>query len=321
MQYSPPWWLKNGHIQSIYPSLFRQLDDSFLQRIRLETPDDDFLDIDVGKQGNDRVVIVSHGLEGNSRRPYCLGMMKAALNHSWDVVAWNFRSCSGEPNNKLASYHSGQTQDLAQVVHWAVEQGYREISLVGFSIGGNKTLLYLGSDSIVKPKQIIGAVVFSVPVDLRSSAYHLAKAKNKVYMKNFLVSFKEKLGIKSKLYPGQIDIDLFKSVKNFLHLDELFTAPMNGFSSAEEYWRESSSRFKLPGISVPTLLVSAQDDPFLTPECFPRDIVAANSYLSLETPKYGGHVGFMSVNKENRYWSESRAMAFFNKHSRAAEKK
>ena len=317
MQYSPPWWLRNGHIQSIYPSLFRQLDDSFLTRIRLSTPDDDFLDIDVAKDDNDRVVIVSHGLEGNSRRPYCLGMMKAALTQSWDAIAWNFRSCSGEPNRKLASYHSGQTHDLGQVVQWAVDEGYREIALVGFSIGGNKTLLYLGDESLEKPKEIVGAVVFSVPVDLRSSAFHLAKTKNKVYMRNFLSSFKEKLGVKSQLFPGQVDIKQFKAVKNFLHLDELYTAPMNGFSSAEEYWRKSSSRFKLPGIAVPTLLVSAKDDPFLTPECFPTQAVSENDYLTLETPEYGGHVGFMSVNKENRYWSESRALAFFNKQSRA----
>ena len=318
MQYDPPWWLKNGHIQSIVPSVFRKVDLSFLERVRLDTPDQDFIDLDIARAGNDRLVIVTHGLEGHSRRPYCLGMIRAALGHSWDALAWNFRSCSGEPNRKMSSYHSGQTHDLEQVIDWALAQGYQKLALVGFSIGGNKTLLYLGRDTIQKPKELVAAVTFSVPVDLQSSALLLAKRRNRLYMENFLVSFRQKLRQKETMFPGKIDLERLKTVKNFIEYDEHFTAPMNGFDSAEHYWQESSSKQVLENIRLPTLLVNAQDDPFLTPECFPKEESRRNPYLKLETPRYGGHVGFMSINREKRYWSESRALAFINKHASSA---
>lgn len=312
MQYSPPWWLRNGHLQSIVPSLFRKVDSGIVERVRLDTPDNDFIDLDISRAGHRRILIVTHGLEGNSRRPYCVGMMKAGLSHGWDALAWNFRSCSGEPNRHLASYHSGQTRDLEQVINWALAQGYEQVALVGFSIGGNKTLLYLGREAISRPDALAGAVAFSVPVDLRSSAYHLAKRRNRIYMQNFLSSFRQKLQQKNELFPGQIDMERIKTVKTFLEYDEYYTAPMNGFDSAEHYWRESSSRAVLEHIDVPTLLVNAKDDPFLTPECFPEQAAADNPFLRLEMPRYGGHVGFMSINKEQRYWSESRAIAFLN---------
>ena len=199
MNYQAKWWLKNGHIQSIYPSIFRSMDDSFFTPERISTPDDDFLDLDWNQSNKHRLIILTHGLEGHSRRPYMLGMAKVAIEHDWDVLAWNFRSCSGEPNRLLSSYHSGSTKDLRTVIHHALEKNkYQEIALVGFSIGGNKTLLHLGRDRTKLAKEIIGAVTFSVPCDLSSSATQLAKFKNKLYMHNFLQSLKSVLELQNK---------------------------------------------------------------------------------------------------------------------------
>lgn len=315
MEYQPPWWLRNGHVQSIYPALFRKEDASFLFRERIETPDGDFLDLDWGRQGSGRLLVLSHGLEGNSRRPYMLGMMRHAMAAGWDVLAWNFRSCSGEPNRKLSSYHSGQTHDLAQVVQYGLQAGYSQAALVGFSIGGNKTLLYLGREPELVPKEVKAAVVFSVPTDLKSSAEHLAAPKSFLYMKNFLDSFALKLSEKEKLFPGQIDLEGFSKIRTFREYDERYTSPMNGFGSAQEYWRASSSRFYLPGIQIPTLMVSALDDPFLTQACFAEELIEKNPSLLLETPKYGGHVGFMPGRKELVYWSEKRALSFLGQFS------
>jgi len=312
VEYRPPWWLKNGHLQSIYPSLFRKVNDDFFERRRIDTSDGDFLDLDIAQNGHRRLVVLSHGLEGHSRRPYVLGMARAALEERWDVLAWNFRSCSGEPNRKLASYHSGQTQDLEQVVAYGNALGYDEIALVGFSIGGNKTLLYLGRDEVVRPDNLIGAVTFSVPVDLKSSAKHLAKKQNALYMRNFLHSFKGKLTLKAEQYPEALDLSKFKRIKTFAEYDNAFTAPLNGFENAEAYWAYSSSSRVLDGIQLPVLLVSALDDPFLTPECYPVKQVEHNAALTLEMPRYGGHVGFMSA-AGARYWSERRAFRFLNK--------
>ena len=315
MSYSPPWWLKNGHLQSIYPSVFRRLNDDFLSRHRLETDDGDFLEFDVAVAGNRRALVISHGLEGHSRRPYMLGMARAAFDAGWDVYLWNFRSCGGNPNRLLTSYHSGQTKDLSAVVNHTVAQGYAEVSLVGFSIGGNKTLIYLGDASVQKTSQLNAAVAFSVPLDLFSTSVQLARKKNRLYMKNFLGSFKQKLLEKQRLFPGDVNLNGFEQIKNFHQFDQRYTAPMNGFSSAEEYWEKSSSKQFLATIRHPTLLISALDDPFLTPECFPFHAVERNDSLELETPKYGGHVGFMAFSSEKQYWSERRAIQYLNSKS------
>ena len=312
MTYQPPWWIKNGHFQSIYPSLLRKLDDNFFTRERISTPDEDFLDLDWSQRGNERLVILTHGLEGHSRRPYMLGMAKAALNSKWDVLAWNFRACSGEPNKLITSYHSGATNDLETVIQHALSHSYREIALVGFSIGGNKTLIHLGKQKNKLPKEILAAVVFSVPCDLMSTSEKLAKTSNKLYMKNFLLSLEQKLKQKQKLFPEKINLEGFSKIKNFKAYDGRYTAPMNGFESAEDYWRQSSSKQYLEQITTPTLMISAIDDPFLTPECFPHEFVKRNNYLKMETPAYGGHVGFMQFNREKKYWSEQRAITYLN---------
>jgi len=310
MSYSPSWWLKNGHFQSIYPSVFRRLDDSYFVRERIETPDNDFLDLDWACSGHKRLVVLTHGLEGHSRRPYMLGMAAEAAKHDWDVLAWNFRSCSGEPNRQLSSYHSGATNDLETVINYAMTKSYKEIALVGFSIGGNKTLIHLGLEGGRLSSRILGAVVFSVPCDLASSSKQLAQTRNVIYMKNFLGSLKQKLRDKKRLYPHEIDLTHFSKIKNFYDFDSQYTAPMNGFASAEDYWLKSSSKQHIEHIKVPTLMVSAKNDPFLTPECFPYDLVERNSRITLETPEFGGHVGFMSFNKSKRYWSEQRAIDY-----------
>jgi len=311
--YQPAWWLRNGHIQSIYPSVFRRVSDHFFKPERIDTPDGDFLDLDWSQNDNKRLVILTHGLEGHSRRPYVLGMAKAAIQKNWDVLAWNFRSCSGEPNRMLKSYHSGATNDLSSVIEYArSNHPYQEIALIGFSIGGNKTLVHLGRNKSSLPKEIMSAVTFSVPCDLSSCSQHLAKTRNTLYMKNFLNSFKQKLTQKKDIYPNDIDLKNFKHVKNFYDYDSEYTAPLNGFRSAEEYWAYSSSNQFVEDIDRPTLIVNAQDDPFLTPSCFPHEQANKNKYVTLETPKYGGHVGFMQFNQDNTYWSEQRAIQFID---------
>ncbi|WP_139786888.1 YheT family hydrolase, partial [Desulfamplus magnetovallimortis] len=170
LHYKPPILLKGGHLQTIYPSLFRKTDHDlnpgFYIRERIETPDNDFIDLDWSKVGSSRLAIISHGLEGNSGRTYVTGMVQAMNRAGLDAVAWNFRSCSGEPNRLLRSYHNGVTEDLAWVIRHAEEMDrYRKIYLVGFSLGGNLTLNYLGREKVAST--VRKAVVFSVPCDLK----------------------------------------------------------------------------------------------------------------------------------------------------------
>ena len=198
MEYRAPYFFNNGHVQSIYPSLFRKLNDQFMVRERTDIEDGDFLDLDWCRNGSRRLVIISHGLEGHSRRPYIVGMAKALVDNGWDALAWNFRSCGGSMNRHLRFYHSGATEDLNRVVDIAVQTGnYDEIALVGFSMGGNLSLVYLGEQSIPVHPIVKKAVVYSVPCDLKASAEQLAQPQNKIYMKRFLKDLKPRFLVQS----------------------------------------------------------------------------------------------------------------------------
>ncbi|MBD3290059.1 alpha/beta fold hydrolase [candidate division KSB1 bacterium] len=309
--YHPPLLLRNGHLQSIYPSLFRKLDAGFYRRQRIETPDEDFLDLDWSRRGNERLAIISHGLEGNSHRAYVVGMAKALNTNGWDVLAWNYRSCSGEPNRLLRSYHNGVTDDLHLVIEHALNSySYPMIALIGFSMGGNLTLLYLGQQAAAVRSALKAAAVFSVPCDLKSSSAELAKFKNRIYMKRFLNMLHQKIKAKMELMPDDINDDDFHHIKNFKDFDDRYTAPIHGFKNAEDYWRKCSSRQFIPSIKIPTLIISAQNDPFLGAECFPTEEAARNDNIRLEIPAHGGHVGFVEFNRQKLYWSEKRAVQF-----------
>ena len=309
--YRAPWGLSNGHLQTILPVLIRRVPRVTPERERIATPDGDFLDLDWKRdRRSESLVIITHGLEGNSANASVQGMASAFHRAGWDALAWNLRGCSGEPNRLLRTYHSGAWEDLQRVIeHAATSHGsYRKIALVGFSIGGNLTLKYLGDRRSSIHPSIKGAVVFSVPCDLASSARVLESRVNSIYMNHFLGDLRRKIQEKAKAFPGGISPEGLDRIRTFREFDGAYTAPLNGFLSAEDYWAKASSRPSLHGITIPTLLVNALNDPFLGPECFPREEAKANPHLHLELPESGGHLGFITFGKE--YWSESRAVEF-----------
>jgi len=311
--YTPPALLFNKHLQTIYPSLFRKIDTAFYQRERINTPDNDFLDLDWAKVDSNKLAIISHGLEGNSQRSYAVGMARALNRAGWDALAWNFRSCSGEINRQLRMYHSGTIDDLHEVITHAQKNNYNEIVLLGFSMGGNQTLVYLGQDVYKIPGIISKAVVFSVPADLKSSAEMLAKWSNKIYMARFIKFLGKKIKAKAQLFPDQLSAKDYHTIKTFKEFDDRYTAPIHGFKDAEDYWASCSSKKFIPNIKTATLIVSALNDPFLAPPCFPQKEAGQNRYVTLETPAEGGHVGFVSGYRSNsNYWSEERAIRFLN---------
>jgi uncharacterized protein len=310
-RYQPAWFLRNGHVQSIVPTLFRRVDDVDYQRQRIATPDDDFLDLDYSRVGATRVAVVSHGLEGGSKRPYVLGMVRALNRCGWDAVAWNFRGCSGEPNRQLRFYHSGDTPDLHTVItHTLTSRQYSQMVLIGFSLGGNITLKYLGEREASIAPQIVAAVAFSVPCDLASAAQAMGRPANVLYMKRFLRMLHGKIRLKMTRFPGAIDDHGYRTIRTFQQFDQRYTAPLNGFQSAEDYWQKASCLPFLAGITIPTLLVNAADDPFLSSACFPIEIARNHRHLLLEIPPSGGHVGFMGCSQNGEYWTETRTVEF-----------
>lgn len=312
--YRPPWWLPGGHAQTIFPSLFRTVADLPFQRYSLSTPDDDVVLLDFLQAGPEQsrvVVVLSHGLEGNSRRKYIRGMCLAFVACGWDCLSRNFRACGGAMNRTPGMYHSGQTDDLHSVILHCLERGYERVLLVGFSMGGNQTLKYLGEDPDRTPAEVAGAAVFSVPCHLPGAARALDLPGNAIYTRYFLRTLREKVRLKHALYPELYPLDGLEAMRTFAAFDDRYTAPVHGFASAREYWEKTACLPHLERIRVPSLLVNAKNDPFLSPECYPVTAASHNPALSLEMPDCGGHVGFTPAGNDGRYWSESRAVYFF----------
>lgn len=308
MDYKRPRILFNRHLETIYPALFRRVEPLPFRHERISTPDDDFLDLYWATGEADQLVILSHGLEGNVLRPYMLGMARAFFLNGCDVMMWNYRGCGTEMNRTLRFYHSGATDDLHTVVRHAAEKGYRNINLVGFSLGGNITLKYLG-EAHPGPVAIRRAVALSVPMDLHGSCQTISLPQNAVYSQRFVRSLKEKILRKSKLMQG-LDVAHLSKVRTLIDFDDRYTAPLHGFNSALHYYKSCSAVGFLDRIVTPALIVNARNDPFLSAKCFP--MLAEHPFLTLEAPAQGGHAGFTQFSKNGLYWSEERAVKFID---------
>ncbi len=313
--YSPAKLYVNGHIETIIPALFRNVTGVTYLRERIFTPDDDFLDLDWMKthynssqESSKKLVIISHGLEGNTSRSYIYGMVKAFNSKGYDVLAWNFRGCSEEMNKQLRFYHSGDTTDLDIVIEYAAIN-YDQIFLIGFSLGGNVTLKYLGEKKKDLNPKIKRAVTFSTPVDLKSSCLEISRPVNWLYSKRFLYSLKDKVRRKSQMMPEKLSTSHLAKIKNLYQFDDIYTAPIHGFLNADDYYTRSSAISFLSEIAIDTLLVNAVNDPFLPSKCYPNDKDVNNPNLYLEYPEKGGHCGFpQRIN--GILWSENRAIEF-----------
>lgn len=262
-----------------------------------------------GDKARKRCCLILHGLEGHSRAPYVKAMAQAFMKASYAVGALNLRGCSGEPNRLKRFYHSGDTEGLAHILE-SLSDRYEDVYLVGFSLGGNTALKYLGEDVSRVPDAVRGAVALSVPCDLGSAADRLVEKSNAFYMKRFIKLLCAKLAEKEKRYPEYRYESGCRSMRSFHEFDEVYTAPLNGFRSAEDYWSQCSCVRYLEAIDRPTLLINARNDPFLSDACFPERIARDHSYLHLEIPDTGGHCGFPGRKREGAYWHARRALNF-----------
>ncbi len=309
--YRAPSWLPGGHTQTMWPALFRRVRTVTGNPERLELPDGDFIDLEWAGPGNRRLAILSHGLEADFRTGYIQGMAAALVCRDWDVLVWNFRGCGNGPNRLLRMYHSGATEDLDAVVrHAMANHAAEEIALIGFSLGGNLTLKYLGEDAAAVSDRVRRAVAISVPCDLACSSRELSLFSNKIYMERFLIAMRAKIRAKDKMFPGELDLTGLSQVKTFQEFDDRYTAPIHGFRDAADYWERNSCRRFMAGIRVPALLINSCNDPFLGKDCYPVAEAMASDWLYFERPETGGHVGFPTFGSDGEYWSETRAAEF-----------
>lgn len=306
-----PRWQHNGHWQTIIPNLYRTVDGVQYERERIETWDDDFLDLDWSRVGSRKLVIVSHGIEGSSQRAYAKGLSKIFNHHDYDVLVWNFRGCSGEDNRQLYAYHSGKTDDLDWVVRNAAgKQQYDNIHLVGISLGGNITLKYLGEEKWDSVKHIDSAMAVSAPIHYESFFPHILKGWNRIYERRFTSQLLEKVKLKQQKFPGALPYDRIFQVRNLMEFTDQVTAPLHHFRDVSDYNKKVQAYDYLDAIKTPTLLVNADNDPLLTKECFPEDKARQSPYFSLEMTKNGGHMGFCEDMAETHSWMEKRALRF-----------
>ncbi|WP_460219126.1 YheT family hydrolase [Psychroserpens sp. MEBiC05023] len=293
--FKPSFQFRNGFVATVYSGLFRKVIGVEQKRERIETRDKDFLDLDWSytTDKSDAVIILLHGLEGHGQRPYITGAAKLFNENGIDAVAVNFRGCSGEGNRFYHSYHSGATNDLDDVVkHCIQNKNYSKVYIKGISLGANITLKYLGEERDV-PEEVKSAIAISVPVYLTGSARELHTFKNKAFAIRFRQHLVDKLKVKIKQFPDRITQDEINSIKTLRDFDEVYTSKAHGFKDALDYYEKCSSLQFLPNIKIPTLIINALNDSFLSHECYPVKEAKANNNLYLEMPKYGGHVGFI----------------------------
>jgi predicted alpha/beta-fold hydrolase len=289
---------------------------------RLETDDGDFLDLVHFDATPDAPrILLLHGLEGTRRSHYVAGVFEQARARGWNATLLIFRGCGPELNRAKRFYHSGETSDLGRVVRRLTAAAPRRpLMLAGVSLGGNVVLKWLGENGDRLPPEIVAAAAVSVPFDLERGSRFLQRGFSKVYDRHFLRTLKTKARLKLQQHAGAYDPDALECARTIYDFDDVVTAPLHGFLDARDYYRRSSSMHFLSSIAVPTLLLSAVDDPFLPPVVLDevRDIARHNDNIEAEFVPHGGHVGFVAgtLPWKPRYYAEERLGVFFESHLR-----
>ncbi len=298
---------------TVFGPIFRPEARLPLERERWELPDGDFVDVDrlPGPLGAPLLVVL-HGLEGSSSAHYVRGLLGQGRARGWRGMALNFRSCSGDLNRLLRSYHSGETGDLGELIARARNEADR-IVIAGCSLGGNVLVKWLGEQGASVPREIKAAAALSVPFDLLACARTLDGPGfwPWVYRTRFLRSLKKKSLEKLRKFPGAVDAERVRRARTLFDFDDALTGPVHGFSTATDYYAQNSSSQFVQNVQIPLLLLSAADDPFIPAECLPQGVPAC---VTLEVWPQGGHLGFVEGPVwRPRFYAERRAVEFLGR--------
>lgn len=311
--FRPAWWLPGPHLQTLGGKLLRSSSARPWRRHRIETPDGDFLDLDVaGPTGKPRgTVLLLHGLEGCSTSGYMLESAHLLVERGFRAVALNFRSCGGEPNRLTRSYHSGATGDPHRVLELLRNQAPgRPLGALGFSLGGNVLLKLLGELERDGARLLDAAAAVSVPYHLATAAERMERGPGRLYGAAFLRSLKRSIRDKVRVRGHDLDLGALDRIRTLREFDDRFTAPLHGFRDASHYYERCSSTAFLERIRVPTHLLHAEDDPFLPGEALPVRRLRANPALDVRTTPRGGHLGWIAGRNPSRpvLWAERHAV-------------
>ncbi len=312
--FKPAWWLRNPHLQTLWPVFFRRRLRPPLRRERLELPDGDFVDLDWTLNDSGPIVIIFHGLEGSSHSHYARGMLSALPRHGMRAVLMHFRGCSGESNRLARAYHSGDTGDIDFLVRTIkTREPDTPLAAIGYSLGGNALLKWLGEQGISAPVQC--AVAVSVPFLLHESTAHMNRGLSRLYQWHLLKSLKRGAYRKAAKFTPPAPLREINRMKSFYEFDDRITARLHGFKGAMHYYTSSSSRQFLNRIRIPTLIVHASDDPFMHARVIPgKPELSPSVELSLHA--HGGHVGFVggAFPWRPRYWLDEQLPVWLKRH-------
>ncbi len=307
--FRPAWWLPGPHLQTLWPSLLRPRMSLELSLRRIELADGDFIDLALGGTAGPRVLVI-HGLEGNLQSHYTSHLMAALARAGFRSIFLFLRGCSETPNRLDRAYHSGASEDLAEVLDvLSRDPEGPPMAAVGYSLGGNLLLKYLGETAVPRIQR---AVAISVPFVLRDAMLRLDIGFSRIYRRHLLRKLKANLRRKfaSRSFPLPVDFD---QIHDFNQFDDTITAPLNGFAGVFDYYTRASSRPLLSRIHTPTLILHAKDDPFMFPTTIPWEHELGPG-VTLELSDHGGHVGFVAGPWPWRAhdWLESRILTFLN---------
>lgn len=263
-------------------------------------------------------IVIWHGMEGSISSGYMLATADKAFRAGFNVVRVNFRNCGGTEHLTSTLYHGGLSQDLLRVINELIKsEGLRRLFLLGFSLGGNMVLKLAGECGENLPAEVVAICAVSPSVDLAASSVQIHRKRNWIYHRSFIQSLKKRIELKNKLYPDIYDLSRLPRIRTVREFDEEFVARANGFADADDYYHRASSIRVASGIRTPTLIIHAQDDPFIPFEPLRDRVFSENPYILLIATRRGGHVAFISSGKfagkpgEDRFWAENRAVEFF----------
>lgn len=265
------------------------------------------------EKNNSPTMVIWHGMEGSTSSVYMWSTADKAFRAGFNVVRVNYRNCGGTEHLTPTLYHGGMSSDLARVIGELISKDYiKRLYIVGFSLGGNMVLKLLGEYGDQPPNELVAACVVSPSVELKASTDLIMKGSNWIYHKNFVISLKKRMQLKNRLYPDLYDLTRLKDIRTIRDFDEQFTSRANGFANADDYYFKSSSARVAGQIRVPTLIIHAEDDPFIPFNPLTESAFVDNPYLLLIKTERGGHVAFIGDDNksEDRFWAENRAVEF-----------
>jgi predicted alpha/beta-fold hydrolase len=292
-KFQPAWWLRNAHLQTLWAAKVHPAPLPAVSRERLTTPDGDFVDLDCTEITDGPVAVIFHGLTGSFKSRYVRSIMSVLHARGFNTVLMHFRGCSGEPNRTRGSYHSGHTVDIEFVINTIAKRfSDKKIVAIGYSLGGNALLKYLATCESVP---LHFAVSVCPPLVLKEGATRINTGFSRVYQNTLIKQMRAALRHKQARYP-ELGIDQYnyESVSDFITWDDQITAPLHGYASGDDYYRQASTLADLKTIGTKTHIVFSTDDPFFTQRCIPQSNEALSKQVTFELVAGAGHVGFIS---------------------------